>query len=193
MLEFLRNLFAAIFGIVTWPFRMMFGGAARNNAAAHEAAEADETDSRLRAVQSAVAPDSKLEDALAVRRAARCVVRGEVPSAHDVDMPVRRWLHSLQPVQLAFVARAQPDALAQVMAGKATDACPVPPFIRSECDGSQFVAKLKSDLMAARAGQGSGPHATSQVRCAEQAAQPKPLPFGPSLTRTIRVAAANRP
>lgn len=182
MREFFRNLFAGLLGIITWPFRWLgFGGG--NNAGAQHEAEAAEKDSRLDAVKAAVAPDAGLEDALGVRRAARAMVRGEVASGQDIDMTVRRWLHSLRPVELAFVARAQPDVLARVMAGDSVDACPVPPFVRSQCDGSEFVARLKADLAAGRGVRGDAP----------QPAQPRPLPFGPSLTRTIRTAAANRP
>lgn len=183
MREFFRNLFQALFGIITWPFRMLGFGGGGGSAAARQAAESDEADSRVEAVQAAVAPQPGLEDAMSVRRAARCLLRGDAPEG--VDMPVRRWLDTLGPVGLAFVARAQPDVLARVLAGQESNACPVPPFVRSECDGSAVVAKLKADLMAARAGgHGAGP---------QPVPQPRLLPFGQSLSRTIRTAAANRP
>lgn len=182
MREFLRNLFAGLFGLLTLPFRWLGFGGGGNAGAQHEA-EAAEKDSRVEAVKAATTPDAGFEDAMAVRRAARAMVRGEVASGRDVDMPVRRWLHSLGPVGLAFVARAQPAVLAQLLSGQSTDACPVPPFVRGECDGSEFVSRLKADLAAGRGVRGDAP----------QPAQPRPLPFGPSLTRTIRTAAANRP
>lgn len=141
MRAFLSNLLAALKELVFLPFRWLGFGGSRTTSDDDAHAESA---GRMEAVKAATAPNSDLGEAMAVRKAARALLRGETA---DVPMPVRRWLESLSQVGLAFVSSAKPDTVHRVLSGQSMDACPVEPFIKAQWDGTAIMASYRADRL----------------------------------------------